>query len=429
MIHYKPYPAYKDSGVEWLGQVPEHWELRKLKHLAVFAGGGTPDKGNLDYWDGEIPWVSPKDMKREVISESIDHITPLGLASSTTSLIDSGAVLLVFRSGIIRHTVPVGINTVPVALNQDMKAAKLDHRHITSKFLLRWIQGLNSSLRLAWCKQGATVESLDHEYVASTTLPLPTLPEQHAIEVFLDREAARIDALIEKKQRLIELLKEKRQAVISQAVTGKTPDKAKLGFFIDILPGYAFASEEFSDNEDDVRLLRGVNVGVGSVRWLETVRWDRNRIAEVQEYALKPGDIVFGLDRPWISEGARVAVISDSDVPALLLQRVARIRTKRGLVSGYLRLILESAEFFGHFEPELTGISVPHISTVQIASYKAFIPEIPEQERLVREAGRRMRAISRLSRSAQESIELLQEHRSALITAAVTGQIDLRNAV
>ena len=216
-----PNVAMKDSGVEWIGEVPEHWEATKLKHVAAFSGGGTPSKENPDYWNGCIPWVSPKDMKHEVITDSIDHITTKGLENSATKLIDSGAVLLVARSGILRHTIPVGINNVPVSLNQDMKALSLDETRVRPRFILRWVQGLNRSLLGIWAKEGATVESLEHEYVANTRLPLPDLKEQDAILATLDLETARIDALISKSEQSIILLKERRAAFITAAVTGQ----------------------------------------------------------------------------------------------------------------------------------------------------------------------------------------------------------------
>ena len=217
----------KDSGIEWIGQVPEHWEATKLKHVAAFSGGGTPSKENPDYWNGCIPWVSPKDMKHEVITDSIDHITTKGLENSATKLIDSGAVLLVARSGILRHTIPVGINNVPVSLNQDMKALSLDETRVRPRFILRWVQGLNRSLLGIWAKEGATVESLEHEYVANTRLPLPDLKEQDAILATLDLETARIDALISKTEQSITLLKERRAAFITAAVTGQIDLRGK----------------------------------------------------------------------------------------------------------------------------------------------------------------------------------------------------------
>jgi type I restriction enzyme S subunit len=108
-------------------------------------------------------------------------------------------VLLVARSGIL-STIPVGINNVPVSLNQDMKALSLDETRVRPRFILRWVQGLNRSLLGIWAKEGATVESLEHEYVANTRLPLPDLKEQDAILATLDLETARIDALISKNK-------------------------------------------------------------------------------------------------------------------------------------------------------------------------------------------------------------------------------------
>ncbi len=218
-MSFPRYAKYKSTGVDWLSNVPFHWTLPKLKHFASFKGGGTPSRDNLAYWGGSIPWVSPKDMKVEVLTEAEESITEAGLENSSSGRVPAGRVLLVVRSGILKHTIPVAINVVEVALNQDMKALEFDTERCAPAFFLRWVQGLNASLLLAWAKQGATVESLEHCYLQETVVPLPPLHDQLTIVDFLDRETAKIDALIEEQKRLIELLREKRQAVISQAVT------------------------------------------------------------------------------------------------------------------------------------------------------------------------------------------------------------------
>jgi type I restriction enzyme S subunit len=213
------YSRYKDSNVEWLGQVPEHWSLPKLRAIATFSGGGTPSRENMAFWNGDIPWVSPKDMKAEKINGAEESITEEGLKSSASSLLPAGRVLMVVRSGILKHTIPVAVNTVPVSLNQDMKALTFDPNRCLPSFFLRWVQGHNDQLLLAWAKQGATVESIEHTYLADQIVPMPDVDEQRDIVAFLDRETAKIDALVAEQRRLIELLKEKRQAVISHAVT------------------------------------------------------------------------------------------------------------------------------------------------------------------------------------------------------------------
>lgn len=216
-----PSVKMKDSGIEWLGEVPEHWEVLPLKYFASFSGGGTPSRENLSYWNGDIPWVSPKDMKSERIIVAEECITEAGLSNSSSSLLPADRVLMVVRSGILQHTIPVAINDVPVALNQDMKAILFREGSCLSDFFFRWVQGLNGVLLLAWAKQGATVESIEQTYLANTVFPLPPIEEQKAIIGFINQQVDMFDGLTAEAVRGIELLKERRSALISAAVTGK----------------------------------------------------------------------------------------------------------------------------------------------------------------------------------------------------------------
>jgi len=210
----------KDSGVEWLGEIPEHWEVKRLKFIATFFGGGTPSKDNLDYWSGDIPWVSPKDMKRDLIYDTEDHITKTAIVNSSTRLVQPEAVLIVVRSGILRHSIPVAINTRPVAINQDMKALVLEP-FFKPKYLASLIRGHQNALLVEWRKEGATVESIENELLVNTPCPTPHLMEQQAITDFIDHETAKIDALISRIREGIEKLREYSTALISAAVTGK----------------------------------------------------------------------------------------------------------------------------------------------------------------------------------------------------------------
>jgi len=307
------YPAYKDSGVEWLGEVPEHWDLSRLKYVARFSGGGTPSRDNLEYWDGTIPWVSPKDMKVEQVTDAEEHITREGLESSATNLVPPGQVLMVVRSGILKHTIPVAINEVQVALNQDMKAITFELGRCNSLFFLRWVQGLNEYLLLEWRKQGATVESIEHSYLANTVVSLPPLPDQAAINAFLDRETTKIDALITEQERLIALLAEKRQAVISHAVTkgldptvpmkdsgvewlGEVPEHWEI-----VRIGTMFGESQSGGRDDLPVLSVSIHHGV-SDRELDDDDMDRKvtRIEDRAKYKwVMPGDLVYNMMRAW----------------------------------------------------------------------------------------------------------------------------------
>jgi type I restriction enzyme, S subunit len=109
ICRFRPYPEYQNSGALWIGEIPSHWSTKRLKNLVHFQGGGTPSKENLEYWSGNIPWVSPKDMKTRLILDTADKITVEAVEQSATNLVDPGAVLLVVRSGILNHSIPVAI--------------------------------------------------------------------------------------------------------------------------------------------------------------------------------------------------------------------------------------------------------------------------------------------------------------------------------
>ncbi|MEW4516856.1 restriction endonuclease subunit S [Proteus vulgaris] len=211
----------KDSGVEWLGEVPGHWEFVPLKYLCNFSGGGTPTKDNLSYWqEGTVPWVSPKDMKSFWISETQDYVTPKAVSESSTNYVDEGSLLMVVRSGILQRNIPVAINIVKVTMNQDMKALKFNER-MKAHYAAYFINGNVNSLLLEWTKEGATVESIEHEYLANGLLPVPPIDEQYSIIKSISNQMIRFELLEEKALTGIQLLQERRTALISAAVTGK----------------------------------------------------------------------------------------------------------------------------------------------------------------------------------------------------------------
>ena len=216
-----PNISMKDSGVEWLGEVPEHWELVPLKYLCTFSGGGTPSKDNLNYWtDGDIPWVSPKDMKTFWIKETQDYITEKAIKESSTNMVEPNSLLMVVRSGILQRTIPIAINKVPVTMNQDMKALKFGNR-VLVEYIADLIHGNTSELLLEWSKEGATVESIEHEYLANSIVPVPPIEEQQSITTLVAKKMGVYRELTCKAESQIFLLQERRTALISAAVTGK----------------------------------------------------------------------------------------------------------------------------------------------------------------------------------------------------------------
>lgn len=216
----EPNPQMKDSGLKWIGEIPNHWNSKRLKYLFRCFGGGTPSKANAAFWDGDIPWVSPKDMYQKTISDTEDHISKEALEESATRMIAPGATLIVVRSGILKHTIPVAINAVSVTINQDMKAL-ISTGAVNNNYLAYFIEGHNKSLLDIWSKSGCTVESIESDNMLDSLFPVPPHMEQQTITNYLDRETAKIDQLTFKVESAITRLTEYRQALITAAVTGK----------------------------------------------------------------------------------------------------------------------------------------------------------------------------------------------------------------
>ena len=435
-MSFPRYPTYKPSGVEWLGEVPEHWEVKKIRNFASFTGGGTPSRENLSFWGGPIPWVSPKDMKVERIIEAEEGITQEGLDGSSSSLVAPGHVLIVVRSGILRHTIPVAINAVEVAINQDMKAVRMDDKVCTNIFFLRWIQGLNNQLLLAWAKQGATVESVEQEYLSKTVLPLPTLAEQAAIATFLDHETAKIDALIAEQQRLIELLQEKLQAVISHAVTkGLNPDAPMKNSGVEWLgevPEHweksrlraLFRQEKRQDQPTSPVLSVYRDYGV----ILKDSRDDNhNKTPEsLSAYQLvNRDDLVVNKMKAW-QGSLGVSVLHGITSPDY-----AVFTPHHNEFSLYLHFLLRSCRMTSVYRSISNGIRPAQwrIEPGVFLDLPVFLPPTHEQELIAGHVSRESEKFDQLVKESESFVNLLQERRSALISAVVTGQIDVRGLV
>ncbi len=306
----------------------------------------------------------------------------------------------------------------------------------------RWSYGITSDM---W--------SLRPEHFKMIYGCLPPLSEQTAIVRFLDHADRRIQRYIRAKQKLIALLEEQKLAIIHQAVTGQidvrtgqpypgykdsgvewlgeVPEQwglIRLGRLITLTTGFPFKSEGFTQAEEDIRLLRGINVAPGRIRWEEIVRWPAVDTEDFAAYHLELGDIVLGMDRPIVQGGIRVAVVDRADIPSFLLQRVGRIRPSKELNRDFAFLLLRCKSFSDYLAPIFTGISVPHLSPDQIKGFRLALPRLAEQEQILEWLGPRIRAIRSLADLAMSEIFLLREYRARLIADVVTGKLDVREA-
>ena len=147
-------------------------------------GGGTPPKSHPEYFTGAIPWVSPKDMKSSVISDSIDHITDEAITHSTTNLVPANSVLMVIRSGILKHTLPVAINSIPVTINQDMKAF-VPNEAVKTTFLMHYFKAIEKDVLSG--VRGVTADNIDFKAFQKRTIIAPPLILQEQFAAFVEQ--------------------------------------------------------------------------------------------------------------------------------------------------------------------------------------------------------------------------------------------------
>jgi restriction endonuclease S subunit len=166
------------------------WPVVKLSDVATLSSGGTPSKANLAFWGGDIPWVSPKDMKFNHIIDAEDKITREAVSESAARIVGSNSVLVVVRSGILAHTFPVATLARDVSFNQDIKAITPKNGSLLPAFLFWMLKGQEPQILSIGVKKGATVHSLANGFLEALSFPLPPLDEQRRIASLLDRAAA-----------------------------------------------------------------------------------------------------------------------------------------------------------------------------------------------------------------------------------------------
>lgn len=199
------------------------WERRKLKYcVKSIVSGGTPSMDNKLFWqNGIIPWVSPKDMKVMFINNTEMNVTELAVNSTVLKIIPSGSILIVVRSGILQRTIPIAFNSVPVTVNQDLKAITLNDRIIDPLYFYYFVKGFEKKILSLCRKVVATVDSLEMTDLLNYKLIVPPIEKQRELTLMTKDSLQRIDKTISQIEKEIEKVKELKQSLIAEVVTGK----------------------------------------------------------------------------------------------------------------------------------------------------------------------------------------------------------------
>ena len=206
---------------DWLSDLSNDWRLFPIKHMVRIVGGATPSKEREDYWIGPIPWVSPKDMKRDTISATSHCISEMALANSPVSIVPKGAVLIVVRGMILARLVPVCRLGCNATINQDMKALTSRGNIISNHYLHRMLQGFQDVIMSFVDEAAHGTKTLRSDRFFSLKFPVPPFELQTNLVVEYDKQKRLMDAIIEKIESSIYRLREFRSALITAAVTGQ----------------------------------------------------------------------------------------------------------------------------------------------------------------------------------------------------------------
>ena len=420
MSHYKPYPAYKDSGVEWLGAIPVDWAVVPLKFLAVIKNG--KDHKEVETADGEFPVIGSG-----------------GEFARASQFMFNGESVLLGRKGTIDK--PLYVN------GPFWSVDTMFYTEIGPKTSAKYFFYCTLTIQFNRYSTNTALPSMTQEVLGRILFAIPSHATQCAIADHLDRETVRIDGLITKKTRFIELLREKRQALITRAVTKgldpKAPMKDSGVAWLGEVPAHwrvlplkwellflTSGSRGWADYyaDDGALFIRIGNLTRDSIRLdlsdIQRVLVPRG--AEGERTIVFPGDLLFSITAFLGS----VAVVPSQMETAYVSQHVALARLlKRVLNPEWVGYVALSWVGKTHLESQGYGGTKVQLSLDDIANLIMIAPPMDEQLHIVDVLAQEMERIDTLIGTSERSIELLKERRSALITAAVTGQIDLRETV
>ncbi|MEO7101609.1 MAG: restriction endonuclease subunit S [Luteolibacter sp.] len=448
-MNAKPYPKYKPSGVEFLGEVPEHWDVKKMTYgFSRIGSGTTPKSDSGDFYDGDIPWVTTSELREKVITKTKSSITDIALAQhSALRLYPIGTVLFAMYGATIGR---LGILGLEATLNQAC-CAFAKPTLFDPQFVFYWLW-MRRPVLISLATGGGQ-PNLSQDDLRQIRIPIPKLPEQQVIADFLDDRTAKLDGLLEKKRALIGKLKEKRSALISRTVTKGLPPEAAAQAGLPPNPklkpsGISWLGDipEHWDLLTVRRKARRVQTGgtpptaeeryyeAGTVPWYGPSSFNDDITVSQPVKFLNQSAVNERAARMFsagatmiITIGATIGKVTSLEEPGSCNQQITVVEfDERWVHPSFATYQLK------RLEPALRAIApsatLPILDQGEIGDLPFAIPSLEEQVVIVDYLKIETSKIDRMIEKVESAIEKLTEYRTALITAAVTGKIDVRNA-
>jgi type I restriction enzyme S subunit len=445
-MRHPAYPEYKESGVQWLGCVPKHWKVWKLSHGFQYTGSGTtPPSDNEAWYDGDIPWVTTSELRESIILDTTKKVSKEAIASfSALKLFPEGSLTIAMYGATIGR---LGILGVPATTNQAC-CVMFGERALNARFMFLWFQAFREQVILL--ASGGGQPNISQDKIRAIRVACPSFSEQTTIADFLDRETGRIDGLVAKKRRLIELLREKRTALISRTVTHGLPADAAREFGLEPHTRFKDSGIDWLNEVPEGWILKAIKWETqvqrgasprpiddpvyfdddGEYSWVRIsdvtsagmyLKETEQRLSELGNslsVKLQPGSL-------FLSIAGTVGKPCITLIKCCIHDGFVYFPKWKG-ESRYLFYIFASGEPYKGLGKMGTQLN---LNTDTVGSIVIGIPSIEEQNAIANYLDRETSKIDQLVEKVEAAIGRLQEYRTALITAAVTGKIDVREVV
>ena len=421
-MEFKSYPNYKDSGVEWLGKVPEHWRISSLKRYGYFKGGaGFPHayQGNTEE---NIPFFKVNSLSKDKrflssFSDFVGEETAKKLGAkifpkNSIFFAKVGAALLLER---------IRTNQQPCCIDNNMMGFVIQNE-LSFDFAFY----LMSLIDFKYLVNPGAVPSINESQISSFLISVPPISEQTQIANYLDTETTRIDNLIAKQEKLIELLEEQRKSIISHAVTkGLNPNAPMKDSGVEWLGD---VPEHWSENKIKFvsKLITDKTANKSNVIALENIEsWTAKLVSSNSDFdsdgiCFKKNDVLFGKLRPYLAK----VYLAESKGEAI--GDIYVLRPNNLINPKFLKFFMLSEKFIDYVNSSTNGTKMPRANWDFIGSISIFLPHIKIQHEIVEYLDSAVLKIELIINKQKSLIEKLKEYRASIISHAVTGKIDVR---
>lgn len=396
-----------------------NWKTKKLGEVCVIAAGNSAPQDKKLYVDGRYPFFRMSDVGRvhmhDNLCEVSDYLNDDGIKG--LRLFKKGTLLFP-KSGastFLNHRVLMGCDGYVVS-----HLATLTPRDgMDSRFLFYLTQTLEAQKLVG----DSSYPSLKTSTLDDVQILIPDIQEQKRIVKILDEKFQGVERLNKIVEQQIFDSKNLFESRLNEVFLNTSFKSTILGEHIEFLSGPAFKSQKYTNDSDSVKLLRGDNIINKAFRWDDVKKWSKSDIAQYERFLLREGDVVLAMDRPFVGYGLKHNIVNALDLPLLLVQRVARLRTKDSLNNTFLLHLISSKGFIDYLLRGQTGVSVPHISKKQIELFAFSLPTVKEQKQIAKELDELLEKTMKLDVLFRTTITDLEELKKSYLQQAFEGKL------